>query len=261
MTRYYLVGQAPFRDKPAGKLLGYIPAYTIINEILDRQDAMWNGEIITWCRAEYRNQTGWFYENYSEEYIEKYPYEVEITIPTPNPSDAEQYILCENHVKYNMCGEFCCAYIVDAEIKSLLDKWKVEYPKEYERIYKGILDKGTGLVDLDTILKMYGCDYPSLRLYNELVDPVRNVPVFTTGRMKYFADRYQIIIGCKISSNTGRLQPSGILHWVVVESVEPDRIYGGLVHLYNPFCNRKEDYSWNEFKTSVGSPNGLLVKR
>ena len=52
----------------------------------------------------------------------------------------------------------------------------------------------------------------------------------------------------------------GVLHWVVLETVMPEGM-GGLVHLYNPFTNGMEMYSWGELVASMGQPYGVVAER
>ena len=121
--------------------------------------------------------------------------------------------------------------------------------------------RGTNTAELDSMLEVYGYPTPSQRLDAGLRDPLLARPVVTPGRMAAVLAEHRAIVGVKINKSTGDLRPSGILHWVVVESVIPDGVNRGWVELYNPFPNRMQRYSWAEFVVSMGAPYGILVRR
>ena len=69
---------------------------------------------------------------------------------------------------------------------------------------------------------------------------------------KAMADHTFLVVGVKQStlmSGTGaaRLNPRGIGHWVVVTGVSAAYVY-----INNPFMNRREAYTWDEFMESFG---------
>ena len=102
--------------------------------------------------------------------------------------------------------------------------------------------------------------FRSPRLSQALHDPLKGGPLVTPDRVRELLVRNRIIISCKIDSVTGRLRGQGVLHWVVLETVLPEGM-GGLVHLYNPFVNGMEIYSWQELANSIGQPYGVVVER
>ena len=63
---------------------------------------------------------------------------------------------------------------------------------------------------------------------------------------------HYVLAGVNISGRTGRLQPSGVAHWVVVTKITPQGNLvggnGGWVEIYNSFPNCWEEYSYREFK-------------
>lgn len=261
MELYYTIGQPPLRDKPGGNTPSgrYVPQNKVIS-LLAKQNVFYNGLDTVWYQIEYNGDIGWIYSGYAEPYSEKYPNEVDLNIATPSRYDAAQYIIYEDRPKYNMCGEICCAYFFNEDILSLLDYWKLQSPSYYERIYKGTLDKGTGVGDLKNLIGLY-TELATYDLTKVLTDPVLNRPILSQYSFADICKQYQIIIGVRISTSTGRLQPSGTNHWVVPVSVEPDGINNGIITLYNPFPNRKEVYLWYDFVKSVGSPMGICFKK
>jgi len=61
-----------------------------------------------------------------------------------------------------------------------------------------------------------------------------------------------------MDGGNGRLRGQGIGHWVIVDSVEPER-FGGQVYIYNPAPNRIEEYSYDQFIASAVKPFGLFI--
>lgn len=204
---------------------------------------------------------GWGYVGYFEPYAEEYPASVvSIQSPTINPHDAAQYMVWRGKVQYNLCGEICVCYIVQDDLEQMLTKWEAKQINVFKRVFGTGMARGTNAAELNSMLSVYGYE-PSISLEAGLRDPVRQRAVITPGRVANMLNAYRAIVGVKISKSTGNLQPNGILHWVVLEAVIPDGINRGWVELYNPFPNRMQRYSWNEFTQSMGAPYGLWVKR
>jgi hypothetical protein len=60
------------------------------------------------------------------------------------------------------------------------------------------------------------------------------------------------------------LSGQGTGHWVVLESITPSGRAsgnGGWVVIYNPFPNKRQEYSYDEFIASFHTFDGLWVKR
>ena len=254
----YTVGYAPFREQPyPGRKMMSIPTNKIVEATGNQQYSPYGGELILWTEVIYAGRTGWTYAGYFDDYHELYPPEVSIPAATPSQDDGAQYLIYDGRTKYNMCGELCVAYIVGDDTTSLLDKWAAESPSYYGRIYKDYLDRGTGFGDLKNLLEIY--DYQDIeRLDYALKDDIIGRAIMTPGRMANLIHDNHVIVGVKISNRTGKLQKYGVLHWIVFNSIVMNEM-GGVVEIYNPFPNKKEIYSWDEFKTSVGSPYGLVV--
>ncbi|RYZ32204.1 MAG: hypothetical protein EOO72_15665 [Myxococcaceae bacterium] len=49
-----------------------------------------------------------------------------------------------------------------------------------------------------------------------------------------------------------------VAHWVNVRAVEDNGKGGWTVRVYNPFENREEIYSWEDFEASWGKNGGLV---
>jgi hypothetical protein len=68
------------------------------------------------------------------------------------------------------------------------------------------------------------------------------------------------------STKRGKNRPvveKGIGHWVTVDKITPNGINAGRVEIYNPFHNKRQEYSFSEFIKSCSSPAwaGWWVKR
>jgi hypothetical protein len=90
-------------------------------------------------------------------------------------------------------------------------------------------------------------------LHDKAIDRLR----YTVSGLQQIAGR--AVVSVYIDKYSGRLKPSGILHWVVVTAVTPERTGYGRVEIYNPFPNRIEAYSWSEFVASAGVPYGVVM--
>lgn len=96
-------------------------------------------------------------------------------------------------------------------------------------------------------------------LASVLTDPVLAKARYTVSGLKSIAGR--AVVSVRMDKWTGRLKPSGVLHWVVVTDVIPERTGYGGVEVYNPFPNRIEAYSWSEFLASAGVPYGVVMSK
>lgn len=242
-----------------------IPAQTVVETTGQYETYLMSRTVgVVYEEIVYRNSsrtfTGWVPGRYLEVFEDPFPDIVKIDNPTPNPNDADQYVLSYG---YNLCGQFCVCYCAGWEYS--LEKWLVEWKSSpgsvYNRIFKGGKGTTTGIADLDNMLAYFdGYLLPSKPLGEALTDDLLDRPLLTPGRIAMLLKKDRIIISCHIETNKGRLQNTGVLHWVVVESITPNR-FGGLVTIYNPFPNTLETYTWDQFSGSTGTPFGILVER
>ena len=140
-------------------------------------------------------------------------------------------------------------YFKSFSIDTVLEYWKGVQPDLYNSLLGDGRNEPTGPDDLITILKAYGYtreDFSYYRPGSQEVfgyAPSRDAEVI--GKTHY------LLAGVNISGRTGRLQPSGVAHWVVVTKLTPRGNLrgsnGGWVELYNPFPNCWEEYSYREF--------------
>lgn len=205
-----------------------------------------------------KDYVGLFYSEYLEPLNFIYPENiVPSQFQTAYPYDARQYIVWKNNVQYNLCGEFCVAYILGKSIDDLLKDWEAKPASLFSRVFKNGKSLPTGISDLMDMVSVYRGEYDGI---GRLRDPYGKYILLSPLRLKRHLKEWKLILGCKISSVTGELQASGIPHWITVTDVYPDG-FGGWVELYNPFPNQIERYSWREFLNSIGIPHGLFVKK
>lgn len=263
---YWTIAQAPLRETPAtGRKLMDLPFGALVEPSGGTKLMLGDAHPSLWWEVIYQSSTGerrgWIYAELIEIYINEFAKKVvNIPFPTPDPTDAAQYMIWLGNTQYNLCGELCICYICGEDIDMLLTKWRVQAISIFKRVFGNGRSRGTGLDDLDSMLAVYGY-MPSARLTALLFDYILQRSLVSPGRMLTLLENYRAIVSVKINGATGNLQPSGILHWVVLEKVIPDGINRGWVELYNPFPNQMQRYSWNEFVASMGAPYGLWVKR
>lgn len=277
----------PFLAAPNGAKLFDLPQGALVEPTGQQQQTPVNAHSATWSEVQHSGvdgivKTGWVNDAWLDEYIEQFPDpEVHIPNPTPEPNDAPQYMLIEGRKKFNMCGELCIAFVVGEDIDSLLAKWRAAAPSFYNSILAGDRDKPTGAEDLRSILTAYGyaADNGNLVSFRAgLTDPLIGFQP-TQGRVGALLQTHFLVAMVTInghgklitknddtSTKKGKNKPvvdKGTLHWVVVDKVMSNGMNAGRVELYNPFPNRRQEYSFNEFIKSCNSPSwpGWWVKR
>lgn len=230
---------------------------------------------ISWSEVAYRTLdsqagtqwvTGWVNDAYLDDYNETFPDSgVVIPNPTPNPADAQQYMILEGKVRYNLCGELCVAFIVDGDIDSVLGTWKRNSPGSYNVILAGGRDNTTSESDLRNMLCAvlgeygYSSDPDQLiSLRNKITYPVSPTGLFDD--LKKMLVTHYLIAGVTINQSgelIGKENPQ-IKHWVVLDRITHN---GGRVEIYNPFPNKRQEYSFAELYRSCSTNSGLWVKR
>jgi hypothetical protein len=260
-SKKWCIGMASFREEPGGSRILDIPPGAILDVTGNQAPGRMNGSELVWSEVIYRGRTAWINDRFLEDYVEKYPEEVLIPHATPEPNDAAQYMLLDGRVKYNMCGELCAAFIGGDDIDTFLSRWEAVSPGYYRWAVQGENDNPTGTDALESMLKVYGYDFPLPRFRAGLTDPIIGFRI-TPGRIRKMLDDYFLIASVKIDAYTGKLRGQGVGHWVVLDKIQPYGVNGGWVELYNPFPNRRQEYSYDEFIDSAGpSWGGIWVKR
>lgn len=260
-SKKWCIALTGLRAGPNGRKILDIPPGAIIDSTGNQEPGRLDGHEVLWSEVIYRGRTAWVNDRLIEDYVEKYPEAVRIPNPSAEPNDAAQYLMLDGYIKYNMCGELCAAYIGGDDIDTFLAKWSEAAPKFYKWAVQGENDNPTGIDALESMLKVYGYQFPVLRFQAGLTDPVIGFKI-SPGRLKRMLDTHYLIANVNIDAHTGKLRGQGIGHWVVLDEIQPYGINGGWIKLYNPFPNRCQEYSYDEFINSSGTSRvGLWVRR
>jgi hypothetical protein len=237
LTRYApLMAQAG-----AGRKTRDLPACTVLWQF-ERSGDWWNVETLDGVR-------GWIQSAYLEGYEETLPKDcVDIAdIQTATQLDFEQYVIYNGVKQVNMCGELCVCYLRGMKLSELLEIWTVKQPSLFKRIFGAGRARGTGAAELSEILAVF--DVPSKQLTAKTYTPKMLMQIAGNN-----------IVSVNMDAVNGRLRGAGVLHWVVVTEVMPERTGYGFVSVYNPAPNRIERYSWNEFINSARVPYGIVME-
>ena len=208
-----------------------------------------------------RQFNGYVYVGYLEPYVENFPIKcVPMQSATPSLSDAEQYAIIHGVKQTELCGELCAAFLLGIPLEDLLAEWERESLTIYQRVFNWFTTKkarGTGTAELQSMLAAFEKTSAPLSavLHDKAIDCLR----YTVSGLQQIAGR--AVVSVHIDKYSGRLKPSGVLHWVVVTAVIPERTGYGGVEIYNPFPNRIEAYSWSEFVASAGVPYGVVMSK
>jgi hypothetical protein len=284
-TRKWIIGQPRFyKDvkKEQGSenisvseadYLGELPPLTVISiplnqrKFIDKLGALWSE--IMYRNSEGEEVLGWVKDGFLEDVAENPRFkEAEVLIPHPSkdPNDAAQNLMwdSEHVVKRNMCSELSVAFIVGDDIETLLRKWEAFDKLFYPSLVKGNRDNPLVDIHIDKILEAYGYPKTNLKYKDGLTDRgIGFVP--TPGRFKKMLETCYLIANVRIDSS-GKLvskeDGQGVGHWVVVDKITPYGVGRGRVEIYNPYPNKREEYSFADFLRSCApSYSGRWVIR
>jgi hypothetical protein len=233
-----------------------------------------NGSV--WSEVVYKDKNnadvlGWVKDGFLEDVLEN-PSFVGGVVPipphlsSPNPFDAPQNIMWDSQtvVKTNMCGEFCVAFIGGDDIETFLRKWEMHDKLFYPWAVKGNNNKALFWFNFDKMLEVYGYPSPNLKYKDGLSDPgIGFVP--SPGRFKKQLETRYLIANVRIDGS-GKLvskeDNQGVGHWVVLDKITPYGVNRGRVEIYNPYPNRREEYSYTDFiRSCAPSYTGVWVNR
>lgn len=254
-----------FADTPGGKKIMAINPGIVLS--VTGQLETVNG--LKWRQVKYKNKLGWTRDSALDDYADRFPEsEVFIPNPTPDEDDAAQYmyLLGENGEKNNMCGQLCAAFIIKVDIETFVDDWKVKANNFYKLAIAGNADNATGIDSLVSMFKVapYNAQPGDVfRFEIPMKDPITNRVVVSPGRIENMLKTHYLVAGVRIKP-TGKLSGGGLGHWVVLDAITPNgRLSGngGWVEIYNPFVNKRQEYSYEEFMISFAGFLGLWVKR
>jgi hypothetical protein len=255
----------PLRDAPyTGKLLRSLPMYHTVSET-GRRDTVRGAEFAEVSHTDGKTElTGWVYVNYLAPYNDTRQPVLKITNATPNPHDAGQYMTWQGRTQYNLCGFLAVMYCAgwDADAADYLDYLKGKRLSFMTRIFPSWQGRGTTVNDLDIMFSDFeGYDVPLPRIGTLLFDKVAGRTLLHPQRMADILRDSRVIYSVRIDRRTGYLSRSGILHWVVLESVHPADFGRGAVVMFNPYSNSMEAYDFAALVESGGVPYGVAVRR
>jgi len=143
--------------------------------------------------------------------------EVTIENPTPNKTDAEQYILVENLKKVNLCGEFSVAYI----LKSSLDR-ALQYWSKNQVALKMQAKDAADIRELATVIQAFAINPKKANIRSYSIDNI----------LKYWKtmqpDLYGSILGGSNNETTGPTDLITILNAYGYEKNKGHYIFEGL---------------------------------
>ena len=210
------------------------------------------------------------YHEHENEEFQKFV--VDIPHATKKSTDAQQYMTIidegndEFKARYNMCGELSVAFIVEKNIDTVLAEWKGNSPGIYNSMVGKGVDEPLGRSQMEDILKVQGIDFERYKdeMGNKISLAVAADPRCASEKWQEKLKTHYFITNLRIDTNTGDLIQAHSAeqrnHWVVVDKSTRN---GSRVELYNPFPNKREEYTFGEFYKSVGGdPNtGWWIKR
>lgn len=241
-----------------GSKLLDIPEGSICELVEIEANVIYGGNPTIWYRVKWRDYDGYAYAGFFDRYENMLQQDVVdlSDIETPDDTDAKQYVLIDGKRKVNQCGELSCAYILHSRLSDVLNKWESKEPNIVVRIWRGSADRGTSAQTLVGLLKSFGNNAETIDSYFK--DTVLDKVFFTPTRVKSaLLDGKRIIFGVKIGRD-GYIGTGSINHWIVIEDVI---LYGrqAICHVYNPFMNRMEVYSWQELMDNSAGISGVVA--
>lgn len=262
----WCIKETSLYEAPGGKKQNVSLSTNRLYELTGNQEISSSGK--PWTEIKFVDKDGiqrqgWVQDVYLEAYADdpvSQGFEVLIPNPTPDSTDAAQYMKWERDARYtNMCGELCVAFIAGEDIETFLNKWKNMEGSQYKAIIP--FDIPTGASVVSNMLQVYG--YPSK--YIPFQDGLggKNDLLYTPGRFQKMLATHYLIAAVRIDSVAGNIGEGPVGHWVVLDKVIPDGINRGWVEIYNPFPNKRQVYSFDEFKRSCKAEGytGLWVNR
>ncbi len=210
---------------------------------------------------------GWLYSGFLEEVCDEFPPGTVAMPPqTQSFNDPRQYMVWLGKKQFNLCGEFCVAFLAHKSIDDLLTQWQPKAPNFFNRVFNILahgeeanVSRTTGKDDLRSMLSVYDKDAKDV---NELLwDPVKQGLVPTPGRYAAITAKYDLILSVHIKPPTEDVTGEGVGHWICVTKVEPIGRNRGYVTFYNPLPNQMQREAWYNMAVYMGAPFGLAIER
>ncbi|HVN15006.1 MAG TPA: hypothetical protein VMT73_04640 [Anaerolineales bacterium] len=266
----WLTPLEPAAGSNGPKLLD-LPPHAIVRMTGNRQMA--GTPAMPWSEVEYLGQNmqshvGWVYDGYLEDYTPNRGDVVHIdpSLKLVYPYAPVQDLTFNGMTQFNLCAEFCSAYIGGEPILDFLNKCKANSSLSF-----AITNKAIGVTQLQLLLTtMYGYSSTDIKAFADgLRDPVMGVQI-TSGRVANMLKSFYLVALVHINSAgeivyydpTKQGTPDMVLHWVVIEEVDPFGYDDGEVTLFNPFPDNMEKIAFRLLYQSMApGPTGLWVPR
>jgi hypothetical protein len=201
--------------------------------------------------------TGWAHTDDLEDYIRNFQVNsVVIENQTPDIHDFEQYIIYKLQKQVNMCGELSVCHVLGVSLGTLLKDWELKVPAFFKRVFGLGRARGTDAEELGEMFAIFG--RTSQTLTQALFQPHIKRARYTIKGLNNLLAKGGVIVSVHIDATTGLLRGSGVLHWVSLVRIIPERNGQGMVQFYNPAMNCVETCSWSEFLGSAGQPYGMF---
>jgi hypothetical protein len=249
-----------------------------------------------WVEGVYQDgqgtHVGWVRDDFFDDVEDKFPEPV-VEIPnaptepdnsfpyaTRNPNDPAEYMVFgknnrgEELVKFNLCGELCVAFVMGVGIKQFLKDWENAAGSLFKWTLGGDSDKPADASLIKNMLNAYAYNVANgnvVDFADTLIGPVFEGQNLSPGRFQKMLQTHYLVANVVINKNTGKLIPdneskrisNGVSRWVVLDKASPNGTDGGRVELYNPYLNRRQEYSYEYFISSFGGGTytGYWVKR
>lgn len=266
VSQKWCIRSTSLYEKPGGKKLA---VSLLVNSIYD---VTGNQQVFStkhWTEVKFIDKNanhwqGWVQDMYLEDYFEdpnSSGFEVRIPHPTPDSTDAAQYMKWESDSKYvNMCGELCVAFIAGDNIETFLTKWKQMEGSLYSRIIP--VDRPTGPDEVNNMLQVYGYPRKYMNFKDGLTDADTGLKI-SPGRFQRRLATHYLIAAVRIDGAAGNVGEGKIGHWVILDKVIPEGVNHGWAEIYNPFPNKRQVYSYDEFIRSCAAEGwtGLWINR
>ena len=203
--------------------------------------------------------TGWVNSYDLEDYVRNFQVNsVVIEDQTPDLHDFEQYMIYKLQKQVNMCGELCVCFILGVSLGTLLKDWEVKALTFFKRVFGSGKARGTGAEELGEMFAIFG--QPSISLTKALLQPHINRARYTIKGLNALLAKGGVIVSVHIDGGSGLIRGSGVMHWVALVRIVPERNGQGMVQYYNPAMNCVESCSWNEFLLSAREPYGIFCE-
>lgn len=173
---------------------------------------------------------------------------------TETLKDAAQYMWYRLTKQYNLCMQFCIAFIMMDDtgtnnIDDFLAYWEVKALSWWKTLFKTKIARTTGVYDVRKACEAYGVDI-------EIQEGSVNAE-YLFEKLK----THQAMSVVKIDYK-GYLRSTGIGHWVVLDGIYLADQNHSIVDVYNPYTNLIEPYSLDELmRSSTNLRTTLWIER